>query len=362
MNNIPTLLRRPLLALTFALALALSAGCSKDKPTSKATAGKTTKGKRTKDKKAGAKKDEDKAEDEAKNGDKAEEKDRVEKDDKGEEGEKPANDEGAKKAAVGDAPEEPAKVDEAKESVTEKVEGQPKDPAKADLAAEAKEAVAVPTADEPVVATEGAKDEGQAAPKPKEAAAGPAGALVAHPTDPAAVAAAPAPKPAAPPPTAAPPTAAPPPSAGSGIVSERDRGPPLDITGYLSAADLERVFGKKLKFRRTNLAGVKPHKGYNALYYADAKGKEFGVSVQVWRDRNLVDSRTRYNTMRNTYSDVVETNRVTAQGFRSFYGNVVSLVFADPRRPMLASVSCSIKFCTADSVIELSRRVAGRMR
>ena len=85
MNNIPTLLRRPLLALTFALALALSAGCSKDKPTSKATAGKTTKGKRTKDKKAGAKKDEDKAEDEAKNGDKAEEKDRVEKDDKGEE-------------------------------------------------------------------------------------------------------------------------------------------------------------------------------------------------------------------------------------------------------------------------------------
>ena len=86
------------------------------------------------------------------------------------------------------------------------------------------------------------------------------------------------------------------------------------------------------------------------------------MSVQIWHDRNLVDSRARYNTMRSTYSDVVETNRVTAQGFRAFYGSVVTLVFADARRPMVAAVSCSTRYCDADSVIELSRRVAGRMR
>ena len=64
----------------------------------------------------------------------------------------------------------------------------------------------------------------------------------------------------------------------------------------------------------------------------------------------------------HTYTDVVETNRITAQGFRAFYADVVTLVFADPRRPLLAAVSCSIKVCTANAVIELSRRVAERMR
>jgi hypothetical protein len=143
---------------------------------------------------------------------------------------------------------------------------------------------------------------------------------------------------------------------------DRPPEPPLDISGYLSSADLERVLGKKQKFRRSTLPGIKPTKRYNAVYYAAARGKQFGVSVQIWKDINLIDSRTRYNTMRNTYTDVVETNRITAQGFRAFYADVVTLVFADPRRPLLAAVSCSIKVCTADAVIELSRRVAERMR
>lgn len=138
--------------------------------------------------------------------------------------------------------------------------------------------------------------------------------------------------------------------------------PALDISGYLSIADLERVLDKKHSFRRSELPGLKATPDYNALYYADSRDKEFGVSVQVWRDRNLVDSRTRFNTLRNTYTDVVETNRVTAQGFRAYYGGVVTLVFADPRRPLLAAVSCSIKMCSANAAIELSRRVSERMR
>ena len=138
--------------------------------------------------------------------------------------------------------------------------------------------------------------------------------------------------------------------------------PPLDVTGYLTVRDLELALGKKHKFRRDQLVGSKPTTSYNSLYYAAADGKRFGVSVQVWRDKSLVDSRTRFNTMRNTYTDVVATNRVTEQGFRAYFGEVVTLVFADPRKPVVASVSCSVKLCSPKSIIELSRRVAERLR
>ena len=230
---------------------------------------------------------------------------------------------------------------------------------------EAKVGAAAP--DPTPAGTAAAADPATANPEPAAEGDQPGAPGAAMPVDPpaAAVAAAGAVAPSAGP-EAPPATAIPPPTADHAARrpagADKAQGPPLDITGYLSAADLERVLGKKAKFRRTNLPGVAPSKGHNSLYYADAKGKEFGVSVQVWRDRNLVDSRTRYNTMRGTYSDVVETNRVTAQGFRAFYGGVVTLVFADARRPLVAAVSCSTKFCDANAVIELSRRVAGRMR
>ena len=138
--------------------------------------------------------------------------------------------------------------------------------------------------------------------------------------------------------------------------------PPLDVTGYIWAADLEQVLGPKQKFRRADLAGIAPSPRYNALYFAPQKGDQFGIGVQVWRDENLAESRTRFNTMRNTWTNVAPTNKVTEQGFRSYFGSVVSLVFADPRRPLIAAVTCSQKTCNADALIALSQRVAERLR
>lgn len=138
--------------------------------------------------------------------------------------------------------------------------------------------------------------------------------------------------------------------------------PALDITGFLSLADLEHVVGKKIRFRRGDLPGISPNKSYNVLYYEPQKGDDFGVSVQVWRDLNLIDSRTRYNTLKNTATNVVATSTVGDQGFRSYFGKVVTLTFADARQPLVASVSCSTRFCKAKELIELARRVAERMR
>ncbi len=152
------------------------------------------------------------------------------------------------------------------------------------------------------------------------------------------------------------------PSPAAAPIVQAQAEPPLDIAGYLSAVDLERVLGKKLSFRRADLPGVSPASGYNALYYAPSRGAEFGVSVQVWQDRNLVDSRTRFSTLRNTYSNVAPTNKVAEMGFRAHFNGVVSLVFADPRRPVVASVSCSTRICDANALIELASRVAQRMR
>ena len=137
--------------------------------------------------------------------------------------------------------------------------------------------------------------------------------------------------------------------------------PPLDVNGYIIAADLPKVLGPKQKFHRTELAGINPTPNYNAMFYAADKPDLFGVSVQVWRDPNLAESRTRFNTMKNSYSNVSPTNKITDMGFRSFYGNVVTLVFVDPHRPLLAAISCSTKVCSGDQMIELARRVAERL-
>ena len=138
--------------------------------------------------------------------------------------------------------------------------------------------------------------------------------------------------------------------------------PALDITGYLSAMDIARVLGDKAKLRRAELTGAKPSPVYNVLYFQPVKGDSFGLAVQVWRDSNLAESRTRFNTMRNTYSNVAPTNKVTDQGFRAFFGGVVSLVFADQRRPLVVAVNCATKTCTADQLIELATRVNERLR
>ncbi len=153
----------------------------------------------------------------------------------------------------------------------------------------------------------------------------------------------------------------PPLPAGAVIVHAAPTEAPLDVNGYIIAADLPKVLGTKQKFHRTELAGITPTPNYNAMFYATEKADLFGVSVQVWRDPNLAESRTRFNTMKNSYSNVTPTNKITDMGFRSFYGNVVTLVFVDPRRPLLAAVSCAAKVCTGDQMIELARRVAERL-
>ncbi|MBM4342453.1 MAG: hypothetical protein FJ100_03630 [Deltaproteobacteria bacterium] len=138
--------------------------------------------------------------------------------------------------------------------------------------------------------------------------------------------------------------------------------PALDITGYLSAADLERVLGARARLRRSDLPGTAPSAGYNAIYFAAEKGDGFGIALQVWRDANLAESRTRFNTMRNTYSNVAPTNKVAEQGFRAYFNGVVTLVFANVRRPLVAALSCSTKVCTADQIIELANRANERLQ
>ena len=149
---------------------------------------------------------------------------------------------------------------------------------------------------------------------------------------------------------------------GGAVVRATPSEPPLDLTGYLSIADLEKVLGAKQHFRRADLPGVPPSPGYNAILFASDKPNELGVTVQVWRDPNLAESRTRYNTMKNAYSNVTSSNKVTDMGFRAWYGPVVTQVFVDPRRPLLAAISCSGKVCNGEQLIELARRVAERLR
>ncbi len=156
--------------------------------------------------------------------------------------------------------------------------------------------------------------------------------------------------------------------AGAPIQAARLRGeaptaePALDLTGFLTLRDLENRLEKAPLMRHDDLPGIKPTQGYNAIYFAPAKGNAFGVALQVWRDPSLIDSRTRFNTQKNTASNAVDTQVLGDLAFRSYFGGVVSLTFVDARQPLVATLSCSVKLCNKDQFIALARTVAERMR
>lgn len=138
--------------------------------------------------------------------------------------------------------------------------------------------------------------------------------------------------------------------------------PGLDLTGFLTLRDLENRLVKAPPMRHDDLPGIKPTQGYNAIYFTPAKGNAFGVALQVWRDPSLIDSRTRFNTQKNTASNAVDTQILGDLAFRSYFGGVVSLTFVDARQPLVATLSCSVKLCNKDQFIALARTVAERMR
>ncbi len=152
------------------------------------------------------------------------------------------------------------------------------------------------------------------------------------------------------------------PAAGPAL---RGEGPPaepaLDLTGFLTLRDLENTF-EKATFRRADLAGVRPNKGYNSIFFEPTKGDGFGVSLQVWRDANLIDSRTRFNTLKATSTNALDTTALPELGFRAYYGGVVTVTFVDARQPLVASLSCSTKLCKKEQIIRLARIVAERMK
>ena len=137
--------------------------------------------------------------------------------------------------------------------------------------------------------------------------------------------------------------------------------PPLDLTGFLTLRDLENTF-EKASFRRADLAGVRPTKSYNSIFFEPTKGDSFGVSLQVWRDANLIDSRTRFNTLKATSTHALDMTALPELGFRSYYGGVVTVTFVDARQPLVASLSCAVKLCKKEQIIRLARIVAERMK
>jgi hypothetical protein len=141
--------------------------------------------------------------------------------------------------------------------------------------------------------------------------------------------------------------------------ASRRSAPLLPISHALNAVELKTLTGKS--FRADELVGQLPSSRYNTVYFRTGKGGDYGVSVQLWHEPALRDTRARYENMKSTYPNVTETGNVTHSSFFAHWGEVHHLVFMDLKKRRVVSVSAGNQTLTPDQLYAVATTVRDRL-
>lgn len=133
--------------------------------------------------------------------------------------------------------------------------------------------------------------------------------------------------------------------------------PPLPISHALSGKELTEMTGQR--FKPAILEGQFPTPRYNSLYYEAERGSKLGVSVQLWHEPALKDTRARYEQMKVSYPNAQETGNITNYTFFSHWGEVYHMVFMDLKRRRVAAVSTET--LTPNQLFTVATRVRDRL-
>ena len=133
--------------------------------------------------------------------------------------------------------------------------------------------------------------------------------------------------------------------------------PVLDVARFLPVKDLRTLTGERTLAAKGQLAGIPATETYNSAYFAPSKRSEFGVSLQVWKERIRRDVNQRFERMRADFPNAEDTTAIGPKGFISYYDDIVTLTFADLSRRVVASVSCSQKICTGEQLLSVANAV-----
>jgi hypothetical protein len=135
----------------------------------------------------------------------------------------------------------------------------------------------------------------------------------------------------------------------------------LRVKRYMTITDARKITGEATLSVGQPLAGIEPGARYNNAYFAPQLRSEFGVSLQVWKERIRRDANERYNKAKRDYPNAEETTAVAPKAIFSYFGKIMTLTFADLAKSIVVSVSCGDTVCSPDELVSLAKLVKGRL-
>jgi hypothetical protein len=135
----------------------------------------------------------------------------------------------------------------------------------------------------------------------------------------------------------------------------------LRVKRYLTITDARKITGEATLSVGKPLAGIEAGARYNSAYFAPQLRSEFGVSLQVWKERIRRDANDRYNKAKRDYPNAEETTAVAPKAIFSYFGKIMTLTFADLAKSLVVSVSCGDTVCSPDELVSLAKLVRGRI-
>ncbi|HNU67608.1 MAG TPA: hypothetical protein PKH54_00410 [Myxococcota bacterium] len=139
--------------------------------------------------------------------------------------------------------------------------------------------------------------------------------------------------------------------------------PPLpDPRLLLTMTDVAAIAPARARFQRAPLAGAPRTEDSDAILYRPEKGNGFGFSLQIFRSRNALETRKRFDSLLASYPSAQEIASVSGKTFFSYWGDTIHIGFVQPSRNLTAIVSCGRDFCDSDKLMELSTKIAERLR
>lgn len=135
----------------------------------------------------------------------------------------------------------------------------------------------------------------------------------------------------------------------------------LAVDELLSIADLVAIVHSKGWVSRGAIPGENPDESRNSIYY-EKPGTGRIVSLQLWKlERQQAISH--WNNMLATWPNAqIQENLVSQDTFFWNRSHLFGLVFLDPAKGCVVSVSCHTEICTDTQLLQLALTAYGRLK
>ena len=112
------------------------------------------------------------------------------------------------------------------------------------------------------------------------------------------------------------------------------------------------------------VVGIEPTDRYNSFYFAPPKRSQFGIAVQVWKERTIGSVNERFNLMKRDYPNTNDTREVAKGSDREFFSNwndIMSVTVAGMKKRTVVTISCGTKTCSLKQLYAIARASYSRI-